>query len=125
MATHQPTQVTHSGWDLPFFPDPKPHFLHHSRYFCNYGIFLDHVFKTSFFPPKLSNRSKRSKSSSGEFQGEGEGKASNGPNKGHAGARDHDGDGGKHTDTAVTQGEDNHDNYDDNEELFQWENAGQ
>lgn len=30
--------VVHSGWDLPFLPDPNPHFAHHKKYCVNYGL---------------------------------------------------------------------------------------
>jgi len=39
--------TTHSGWDIPFCPDPVPHFLHHSKHHFNYGIMLDHIFGTA------------------------------------------------------------------------------
>jgi sterol desaturase/sphingolipid hydroxylase (fatty acid hydroxylase superfamily) len=30
--------VVHSGWDLPFLPDPNPHFAHHRKYCVNFGL---------------------------------------------------------------------------------------
>ena len=42
------TVVVHSGWDIEFLPDPKIHFLHHSKYNVNYGCgIFDDVFNTA------------------------------------------------------------------------------
>lgn len=38
--------VTHSGYDLAWLPDPKTHWLHHSKQVVNFGVFLDHLFQT-------------------------------------------------------------------------------
>jgi sterol desaturase/sphingolipid hydroxylase (fatty acid hydroxylase superfamily) len=39
--------TTHSGWDHKWFPDPIPHYLHHKKHSCNFGIVLDHLFATA------------------------------------------------------------------------------
>ena len=39
--------LSHSGYDFPFGPDPRQHYLHHAKYTCNYGIFLDKVLDTN------------------------------------------------------------------------------
>jgi len=38
--------LSHSGYDFPFGPDPRQHWLHHAKYKVNYGIILDKVFNT-------------------------------------------------------------------------------
>jgi sterol desaturase/sphingolipid hydroxylase (fatty acid hydroxylase superfamily) len=42
------TIVVHSGYDLFWFPDPYPHYLHHKEMKVNFSIgLLDFIFKTS------------------------------------------------------------------------------
>lgn len=40
--------AAHSGWDLPLFPDPHQHFMHHQKQYVNYGILVsDDLAKTA------------------------------------------------------------------------------
>ena len=35
--------ITHSGWDVPFFASPHPHYLHHSKQNVNFGILVSDI----------------------------------------------------------------------------------
>jgi sterol desaturase/sphingolipid hydroxylase (fatty acid hydroxylase superfamily) len=42
------TVVVHSGYDIPFLPDPYPHYLHHKTSKVNFSIgLMDYILNTS------------------------------------------------------------------------------
>jgi len=48
--------VVHSGWDLPFCPDPAEHVAHHTKYKVNYGVGVLDIACGTFDPGKQVRR---------------------------------------------------------------------